>query len=454
MGRKLLSLLERPRVRRVILTALALLAVFLIYRRGIRRGAMADYRGYVEVGDAALAGGHIYDDPRPGVNTWPPFFSLLCVPIALLDGVDGILTRVLWILLSYAALLWSLHLLARLVYDKPLSLRAEPERGLSLASAPMLVPLLMVHPAVMQNLIDIQIYILLFALTLSGMYWQSRGRPLLGGMALALAAAIRLMPVVFIPYLIYRRRWRPAAYAVLFLALFTLSPALVYGWDGLLEYLDSWRSMESTSITAGNKNQSVLAFFDRYLSHGVVIGLDTPSVHRPWILGPAVWAAAGVTLAAVTAGALWVFRGRMRADGLPAQAEWGVVFLVSAVFGPLTWKTYLIVFLAPFALLFGIWWNAAPGKRLSAGLLLFALFFAALLPAHDLTGPTVKVHFGMAGCYTITALALIFGLFVLRRRYRLPDRLEADLANARTPRRRDMPPDPGSARSGERHEQP
>src|SRR5574337_105859 len=79
-----------------------------------------DFAGYVTVGELVLAGKHIYRDAPPGLNTWPPFFSLLCVPLALLARPTPLLARAVWLLLNFALLWMTLRLLARLIYDRDL----------------------------------------------------------------------------------------------------------------------------------------------------------------------------------------------------------------------------------------------------------------------------------------------------------------------------------------------
>ena len=60
----------------------------------------ADFAGYLRVGDVVLHGAHLYLDAPPGINTWPPFFGLLCVPLSLLarastanEVFDGLSSR-------------------------------------------------------------------------------------------------------------------------------------------------------------------------------------------------------------------------------------------------------------------------------------------------------------------------------------------------------------------------
>lgn len=65
-------------------------------------------------------------------------------------------------------------------------------------------------------------------------------RELVGAAWLALAINIKLLPLVFVPYLLYRARWRAAGLVVGLWAGFLLLPALFMGWDHNLDLLASW----------------------------------------------------------------------------------------------------------------------------------------------------------------------------------------------------------------------
>jgi len=62
-------------------------------------------------------------------------------------------------------------------------------------------------------------------------------RPRLAGMLLGLAFNIKYLPIVFLPYLLMRRRFAAAAWFVIGILAFALAPALVSGWN---ENLHHW----------------------------------------------------------------------------------------------------------------------------------------------------------------------------------------------------------------------
>lgn len=387
-------------------------AVLVVVLSGRRSG---DFDGYLAVGDLMLTGGHPYRDTPPGLNTWPPFFSLFCVPLALLARVTPLLARAVWVSINLAAIVLVLHLLARLVYGRPI--RRQPgDGGMSMTDLGLLVPLLLTSRYLFSNFEHLQVNLFLFALTLAGLYLQATGRAVTGGTAIGLAAALKVMPALFIPYLAYRGRWRPALAATVATVAFSVTPALVVGWARFADYVTAWRAMLARGWSVGKMNQSVFAMLDRLIGHGMIPFTEPGRNGVPPSGAPLVFVAlAAMTLVVVLLG-VRTFRGRIRPDGPLALAEWSVVFICAALFGAVTWKAYLVVLLLPNTLLFAIWRTAglpATIRRASAGIL-FGSWAVGGLPAPGLVGKVAAQTLEMSSVVTLSTLGLLFGLFWLR----------------------------------------
>lgn len=371
----------------------------------------ADFAGYVRVGDVVLDGAHLYLDAPPGVNTWPPFFGLLCVPLSLLARASPYLARGVWLLLNAALLVVVLQLLGRLVYGRA-------EAG-SIGGVRLLVPLLLSARYVVGNFEHLQINVVLFALALGGLYLQATRRPVLGGVLVGLAAAIKIMPLVVVAYLAYRRRWRAAIAAAAATVGFSLSPVLVFGWDRYRDYLETWLGVVATGWGVGRMNQSVAAMWDRLLGHGLWPPLAAPGIDDlPGSGAPLPLAAVLVSAGLVAAGVLLAWRGQPRPAGWTALAEWSAVFLAGAVFGPVAWKSYLIVALLPNTLLFAVCLSPRVDARTRAGAaaVLAVAFVLGALPMPGLVGEPLAERLEMSSAVTLAALVLLGGVLWLRAR--------------------------------------
>jgi len=402
-------------VRGRIGTLLVLLVLVAVCVRSIRQPE--DFAGYVAVGEAVLAGEHIYHATPKGLNTWPPVFSLVCVPLALLDRPSAYLGRGVWLLAGLLALLSCLHVITRLVHRRPLTLDPPRRPGLPLYSPEVLLPLLLAHVAVVGNFIHLQVNTMVFLLVLVALRAQARGRPLAGGIALGVAGALRVMPLVFVPYLLWRRRWKPAAVALATSVVVSLLPILVFGVSQFGDYVTSWRAATGRDAIwgVGHMNQSMPATWDRYLGHGVVPFRTEPQHDIEPSDSSAAHLATLVTLAVTAALALWRFRGRVRPAGRAALLEWSIVFLVGASFGPVSWKAYLIVLLLPYALITALLRETGtdPAVRTLARVLLVVACLFLALPTRDLLGRELSRHLEMGGVFAIGSVLLLAGMFRL-----------------------------------------
>lgn len=224
--------------RRARAVALVLAAVFLasLARNITERG---DFQGYLEVGELVLRGADIYAEARPGVNTWPPLFAVACVPFALLARISVYLARGCWLMLNAAIVYAMLQLVVQLVYGRRLVLDERPG-GVSIASAAVLGPLVLTSRFILGNLDRLQINMFILWCCLAGCLLLARGRHGWAGALLGLGAAIKVLPIFFLPYLAWKRWWRALAAAVATGAACTALPALVFGPARWWAYLRHW----------------------------------------------------------------------------------------------------------------------------------------------------------------------------------------------------------------------
>lgn len=385
----------------IVAAALVLAAIFA------RRPG--DFAGYVLVGDLALAGRDIYRDAPPNINTWPPLFSLLCIPLAALAHVSVVGARLVWLGANWIALGGCLVLVKRLAQPDE---RASPGPGEAL----MLLPLLLCFRWVLSNFEHLQVNLPILTLVLGGLLLHRAGRQAAGGICLGLAAALKVMPVLFVPYFLVRRQWRIAAVMALAAAGWSLLPALVYGWPTFTAQHDGWREVVHAGWSVGKMNISVYAALDRALGHGLVplavAGFNDLAPSN----SPAVTVAWLALLGALAAAGAWVFRGRYDPAGRAAVAEWSIVLLVAATCGTVAWKAYLVVLLLPMALFVATWRDpAVPGAfRSRLKLLTWISFGLGLASESDIVGRPLAWRLEMGSLPTLTALLVLGTLFWYR----------------------------------------
>ncbi len=221
--------------------------------------------------------------------------------------------------------------------------------------------------------------ILLFFLTMAA--WAvMNNKTVLSGFWLASAATYKLTPVVFLPFLLYKRRWRDAAWMVLFIIVLNLVlPATFLGWSRTLEANHIFvakitgviKATQNDPTTDGiepprHVNRNLRLAIARYLQtyrpgHPLFIphpddvpeNGQVPSDARPHPLflqfldlSPATVNIITLIVYSILAVLLAIlFRHKWGSEPPSADlaSEWPVVMAFSAILSPLCWGQHLVL---------------------------------------------------------------------------------------------------------------
>ena len=125
-------------------------------------------------------------------------------------------------------------------------------------------------------------------------------------------------------------------------------------------------------------------------------------------------------LAGITVAACWLFRGREPADSPASLAEYSSIFIVSALFGPLAWKAYLVVLLCPCMLLVALLRRGHLGSGERRGIMAALGIYFALsgLTTPGLLGKQLAGTLEMLSVTTVATLTLLLVVLWLRPRLR------------------------------------
>jgi hypothetical protein len=293
-----------------------------------------DFRIYMWGGHAVLHDNRLYLAQAYGHwFTYSPFAAIVFVPVAVLPLA---VARVLWDLVSVAALAYSCVLVLKLAGYRPSRLVV----AVAVAAAMALDP-------VWQTLFLGQINLILLALILTDVWRVSQGRA--AGIGVGIAAAIKLTPAIFIVFFLLARQTKAAfiaagAFVVCGLFGFGVAP------DASRLY---WRRLFFDTHRVGApyiSNQSPYAAAIRIASGQGDIGLW-------WIVIPLAFAVVGLTTATLLA---------KRQEWLGATAVTGTTGLLVS---PISWAHHWVWILPALVLL------QRSGHRIAAaaGYLLFAL---------------------------------------------------------------------------------
>jgi hypothetical protein len=365
-----------PRVRseratraiQLTIYAVVLLAASAEIVRSLFRQHAVIFEGYVQVGELVLTGG----DPYSLVlNTWPPFFFFVGGALALIARFSPALALLAWQIGDALAIWGCCWLSVRLFWDDSDTLTFWPRDSgrLAFGSGAVLIPFLMTARLFQEHLQHTQINAqVLFLVLLAFHLFRSR-REVWGGLALAVAASTKAVPILLLPYLAYKRAWQALGWTAAFLVVLNVVlPGVVFGPGQTLTQWRTWRAVaarETADPTPHFMNQSFPAALKR-------LATEVGSARDPIHYAVADWSPAAVRtvfVAMALLAALWLawrFR-RHPSDWSDRRtaAELAILLGAMVIVDPLAWKAHYVVLIVPYTF---AWWalsrwpRAAPGR--------------------------------------------------------------------------------------------
>ena len=264
---------------------------------------------------------------------YPPLFLLLFAPFAMLPLGWG---AGAWVVLKVVTLVGLVGWVKKKDLPNPATFA--------------FIPVLFVTPYVIEEFRYGNAQFFVFALTAASLL-IARQRPILSAASLALGISIKVWPLFFILYLVARRDWKVAAYALCFVVLLALLPSFYFGFQGNAGLLGQWFAQESQTQLGESEiwfpNQSLRGVLMRYLT--VIDYSQVPDSNYPLVnvasLDPATVRLIWILLAGVAYAVLLLIAARRR--NTEGWFEHGLAFCMLALLEPFTQKYALAVLLWP-----------------------------------------------------------------------------------------------------------
>ncbi len=202
--------------------------------------------------------------------------------------------------------------------------------------------------------------LLLFALVLA--LRELEARPWLAGMLLGAAVNIKYLPIVFLPYLLIRRRFTAAVWCVVGIVFFAMLPAALSGWDTNLSNLaialaGVARLVGIETVKAGANVDPITAGYSLSITSGIA-RLLAHYATRDTVMQIALVTSAGllqVFNAVYRSRGLSVFAGAralvqtVERSHAVAMLEWSALMAFALAFSPQTNARHLSLLLLVFA---------------------------------------------------------------------------------------------------------
>lgn len=206
----------------------------------------------------------------------------------------------------------------------------------------------------------LQIWLLFF---LSAAAWAlHQGWPILSGFWLGLSVAYKFTPVIFLPFLLWKRQWRAAVWMALFAVTLNLLPAVYLGWDTMIDCNRRWLRFAEVCLAAPDPSRTPVEpahHVNQSLSVAIARFMQTYPPGDPLALRHPLFVqfgdldlagakrAVGLVLLGLGCLLAWRFRRHWQLrdrDGNFA-AEWAAMTLLCAMLSPLCWLQHLVLIL-------------------------------------------------------------------------------------------------------------
>ena len=203
-----------------LVLGMMLLVLLLVESRGI-----GDLDIFISASKDLLAGGNIYDI-KYHTHYYYFYDVLFALIISPLQFIPLFWANFIWLLFNvfFTYRIWKI-ILFYLPVDK---LRKEQVRLLTVISFAFIFALW--H----KNIHLTQMTIFILYLCLEGIHLIKNEHPLAGSTLLGIGISIKILPIVIIPYLLYRGYFKASIYSMLATGIILFCPALIFGQEHLM----------------------------------------------------------------------------------------------------------------------------------------------------------------------------------------------------------------------------
>ncbi len=250
-----ISELKKKDYFRIALYVVLVIAVLGFFRNTLQKG-MNDFEVVHRAATRVLNQENLYNfDDGHYLYKYSPFFAVLVAPLGLFSLSSA---QILWLagmcICLFFIMWWSKTMI---LGDK------SPPPYLYLLTLLFTSKFLVREIRLGQT--DLLMLLFLFLFILSA----NRGKELKAGSFLALSVMIKPTSLIFVPYLLYKKKFKLIGYLAITCAIFLFVPSLIYGFSDNLNLLSGWKTIMSASsppLLAVDMNQSLFAFFYRFLT--------------------------------------------------------------------------------------------------------------------------------------------------------------------------------------------
>ena len=388
-----------------------LLVVFLIgivfvgnlirYSYRVPRRHYCDFRVYYATGARFLDREDVYARPDQAITPfkYSPTVAMLFAPLSLIEKHEASL---IFFAINFLSVIGICFLSRRLVGTDKLTYKQYWFL--------FFIPILFASRFIILVLDSGQVNLIMFLLVLLSIYFLEREKPLIGAPFLALSMLFKYMPIVFLPYFFFRKKYKFLTYVFLCLVVLCFLPSIVVGIDQNVAYLKSWipSIVQGDSFEGGswydNKNQSLYSMVLRYVS--------TFKTTRPAFFDLSFYQGllGSLVLGAFIYLPILFYRGNVKDNNV---IDYSLLFICMAIFNPNAWMVNFVVYL--FVYIYISYYLIRVKFKDKITLSLFILsFILTSWTCEAIVGNDLEIYLEELSVITISAIVLFAGLLRLK----------------------------------------
>lgn len=150
---------------------------------------------------------------------YPPIFATITALFALTSERTA---ATIWFIIGFLLLMVFMHFSGRIIFPKNLTYKQK--------NWIYFWSLFITSRFYMQNFDAGQVNFLMMTTLLLGLYALTKKKEWLAGLLFGFSILIKYMAAIFLPYFLYKRRFRLVFYIFGSIVLFSIFPALIWGW--------------------------------------------------------------------------------------------------------------------------------------------------------------------------------------------------------------------------------
>ena len=216
-----------------------------------------DFGGYISAGKLAWNNLPIYSDYR---NTWPPFFSIVCIPLYWLNELSFVGLRLTWLIsivfVNLIIFRWTISYFTP--HQFVFNIKYESGNQINLYNPLFILPFILTLRIFLEEISNLQINLFILALSIYVLHLITHRRDLLAGIVLAFIISIKIYPILILGFLIFKQKYKSVFYTLIGIIISTM---IVFMYFGLNTGIELFREWNNTQVVNGLKcehmNQSI-----------------------------------------------------------------------------------------------------------------------------------------------------------------------------------------------------